>query len=369
MICNDTNSDRLYIKLKGEINSAEGKMISLNRLFSAAEGIAEDMPVFLQSPEGQAAFDHAVRKLTSEQIIAPVGNKPATHGGLHLKYRINKEAAKKDSRLMSEIIKSIAPPATVDFYLKNPGLFLEDRAIIAPITGFLKQKSKDLLTVNERAYQLFGDEKFFKGDAPNRSRGEVILKRLGLDYASIGCEETIEPFFSFYRQDFFGCHVRQIYIIENRDTFWSFKKVLLDSPSRLRTDMLIYGEGKKILSSFRFVAEYDIDPEKDTFFYFGDLDAEGINIYCDLKDNYPRYRIFPFVEGYQALLEIGSKREPVKTPKRQKVNCGNIERFLQAFDPSGALQLKQLLEEGFYIPQEALSAAEIKERFGNAADD
>jgi len=40
---------------------------------------------------------------------------------------------------------------------------------------------------------------------------------------------------------------RNIYIIENKDTFWSFKRNILDDPaSRIKADMLIYGEGRKI---------------------------------------------------------------------------------------------------------------------------
>jgi len=133
--------------------------------------------------------------------------------------------------------------------------------------------------------------------------------------------------------------------------------------------MLVYGEGKKIISSFKFVDEYDVDPQRDIFFYFGDLDAEGINIYCELLDQYPQYRILPFCEGYQAVFEIGQRREPVKIPKRQKVNIENIERFISAFDQSWAIKLKKLLEGGFYIPQEALSAVEMKERFGSTQND
>ncbi|MCL6590161.1 MAG: DUF2220 domain-containing protein [Firmicutes bacterium] len=363
MKCNKIDYDQLYQKLKSEINSANGKFILLNRLFSAIEGINAGMPVFLQSPEGQAVFSNLIMRLVHDKIITPVGNKPNTRG-LHLKYRINKAPPQKDSRLMARIINSIGPPATLDYYLKNPQDFLKDKAIIDTITSFMEQKEKDWVTVNERAYQLFGDEKFFKGGDKNRSRGEIVLKRLGLDYSSLRCRETVEPFFSFYGKDFFSGRPRQIYIIENLDTFWSFKKNILDSPSRLKADMLIYGEGKKIISSFKFIEEYSAASESDTFFYFGDLDAEGINIYCELKDKYPQYRIYPFDEGYQAILETGLKRGLAKTPKQQKVDRANIDKFTGMFAPSWALKLKKLLEEGFYIPQEALSAAAMKERFG-----
>jgi len=265
-----------------------------------------------------------------------------------------------------QIVRSITPPATLDYYIKNPNDFLNDKVIIDTISSFLKQKNKELVTVNERAYKLFGDEKFFKGAGKERSRGETVLKRLGLSFLSIGCEETVEPFFGFQKKDFHSLDSRNVYIVENKDTFWSFKRNIMDSPSIIKTDMLIYGEGKKIISSFKFINQYDVNPQTDVFFYFGDLDPEGINIYCELLDEYPQYRISPFYEGYQVVLEVGLRRGTLKTPKQQKVNKENIARFIKGFDQSWALKLKENLVGGFYIPQEALSAAEMKERFASA---
>jgi len=363
------NDDELYIKLKNELNISQHRYILLERLFFVAEGVNNDMPVFLQSPEGQAAFHNAVNNLVSEQFIAPVG-KPNTTQGLHLKYRINRSPEKKNKELVTQIVRSIKPPAKLDYYIKNPQDFLNDRVIIETIFLFLNQKYKGLITVNERAYQLFGDEKFFKGDGKNRSRGETVLKRLGLSYGSIGCLETVEPFFSFQNKEFHSHVSRNIYIVENKDTFWSFKRNIMDnSSSRIKVDMLVYGEGKKIISSFRFVEEYGINLDKDQFYYFGDLDAEGINIYCLLLDEYPQYKIFPFNEGYQAILEIGLRKEVVRTPKEQKINKEHIVRFIKAFEHNWAVTIEKLIEGGFYIPQEALSAAEMEERFGCIVND
>lgn len=362
------NKDEIFVTLKKEINSIQGGYILLKRLIYAVEGINNDMPAFLQSPEGQAAFIDSVLKLVSEQTISPVG-KPKTVRGLHLKYRINRKPEEKDRDLITKIVRSITPPATLDYYIKNPDEYINDFEIINVITDFLKQKNKDLVTVNERAYQLFGDEKFFRGAGKNRSRGEIVLKRLGLNYASLACEETVEPFFSFQNKDFHALVSRNIFIVENKDTFWSFKRNIMDCPSRIKVDMLVYGEGKKIISSLRFINEYDVSPLTDRFFYFGDLDAEGINIYCELLEKYPQYKIFPFYEGYQAVLEIGLSKRPVKTPKEQKFKKENIDWFIEAFEYSWAIKLKKHLEGGFYIPQEALSATEMKERFGRVTND
>jgi len=402
---NDSKIDagELYNRLAGAVDSFKGRFILLEQLHALAERLDGGMPVYLQSPAGMAAFEEAVSRLVAEKILAPVGNKPATPRGLHLKYRIKHNSAGlagpagpagsagtagpagmdgiagiagiagpagmagmagRDAACTAEIIRSIPPPAVLDYYLRNPQDFRRDRAIIDKISSFLRQPHQDIVTVNERAYQLFGDEKFFKGAGKSRSRGETVLKRLGLSYADLGCRETVEPFFSFQSRDFHALAARDIFIIENKDTFWSFKRQIMDKPARLKAHLVIYGEGKKIISSFRFVEEYAVNPQTDRFYYFGDLDPEGINIYCTLLDEYPRYNIQPFVAGYQAVLEIGLAKAPVKTPKDQRLIKENVDKFLQAFEPPWAARIKEHLLQGFYIPQEALSAEEMKERFG-----
>ncbi|MEQ8200528.1 MAG: Wadjet anti-phage system protein JetD domain-containing protein [Syntrophomonadaceae bacterium] len=361
---------RIYTALKDEADRWPRTYILLDRLYSSAANLDAEMPTFLQSPMGKAAFSQAVQQLVSEQRLVPVGRKPYTQQGLHQKYRINRNPADQDDQLRMEIIRTIKPPASFDFYIKHPGEFLQDRPIIASMIDFLTHEDQyqTVITVNERAYQMFGDEKFFKGGGKGRSRGEMVLKKLGLNCAHLRCMETVEPFFSFQTRAFYARQTRDVYIIENKDTFWSFKRCLMDVPSIIKADMLIYGEGRKIISSFGFIDECGIDVLRDRIFYFGDLDAEGINIFCELRDAYQGYNIVPFRAGYQAILEIGLDKPAVKTPKRQAIKPANIERFIEAFDSSWGIRLKRHLEEGFYIPQEALSASAMQERFGEARD-
>jgi len=356
--------DKIYKTLKNEIDKSKLKYILLDRLHSAVERLDQDMPVFLQSPEGQTMFSKVVKRLVSEGIISSVGKKPTTHAGLHKKYRIIKDSKSKDNALITEIIRNIDLPSAVDYYIRHPQDFINERDFIKTINDFVKKDGNDVVTINERAYELFSDEKFFKGD--ERSRGEAILKRLGLNYFDLRCVDTPEPFFSFYRKDFFLKDTRNICIIENKDTFWSFKKNALDSDSVFDIDMLIYGEGKKILSSFQFVEEYDIEPYRDKVYYFGDVDLEGVNIYCELRDKYYIYNILPLCKAYKAIIEIGKGHGLIKTPKQQRVSESNIKKFTHFFDQPWDMEIIKLLEGGFYIPQEALSATRILERFGKS---
>jgi len=364
MNCNESVKREIYTKLRNEVKSCRGKYILLGGLLAAAESIGQDMPVFLQSPEGQRTFNSAVMQLVEDALLSPVGRKPNTIGGLYSKYKIIDEVKPKDDELVREMVMTIVLPAKLDYYLKNTRDYIEDREIITIISEFLRQRKLEPVTVNERAYELFGDEKFFKGADKARSRGELILNRLGLNYQNIGCQETLEPFFSFAKKDFHSHNERKIYIIENKDTFWSFKENVMLGSAAFAVDMLIYGEGRKILSSFKFIEEYEVNPKTDEVFYFGDLDPEGINIYSELAAGYPEYKITPFYAGYEAMLDIGLKHLPAVVPKRQLIKAVNIKKFLTGFHKEMAEKLSELFTSGCYIPQEALSTVEMRERFG-----
>ena len=134
-------NDKIYTQIKKEINSFLNHRIPLERLFSAAESINDDMPVFLQSPEGQAVFKKIVMRLVEEQILSPVG-KANTTQGLYLKYRIKQNEVEKDQELVAQIIRSIQPPALLDYYLKNPHDFVDDQAIIEIISRCLEEKKR-----------------------------------------------------------------------------------------------------------------------------------------------------------------------------------------------------------------------------------
>ncbi len=77
---------------------------------------------------------------------------------------------------ISEIIRNTTLPAVMDYYLKSSDDYLKDKDIIDIILNYMNKKDDSIVTVNERAYELFGDEKSFKGDEKNRSRGEIVLK-------------------------------------------------------------------------------------------------------------------------------------------------------------------------------------------------
>lgn len=354
--------NQIYQVIKNGIMKKRNKTITLNELYSIAKGSNMISSVDLSDPEGIQVFQNAVNELIGDAIIESIGKSQNSFFELPGKFKILNEEDREVQRLKDGIVKLIIPPATKTYYLKNIDDFKQDQKIIGEIIAFLKKDHQDTVvaTVNERSYELFTDEKLLIGRGLSGEDGRKVMMRLGLTYENLYCKETLEPFFSFQNRTFQGQKENVIFIIENKDTFWTFKEELLDQKTTLDVNMLIYGEGRKILSSFQFMENYVTNIESQKYFYFGDLDAEGINIFIELGVRYPECNILPFKEAYQAIYEIGNSKQIFKTLKTQNIVEKHIDKFVEFFEEPLRREIKMLLFQRLYVPQEALSLAEIR---------
>ena len=202
---------------------------------------------------------------------------------------------------------------------------------------------------------LTGDEKFLASTA-----GRRLLKLIGISLGQLYCILTPEPFFYWTTGE---PHSTDCLIVENKDTFYTFKNLIaarslmISPPVRL----LIYGEGKKILSSWPFIFEC-LPSLKIRFFYFGDLDPEGVAICGDLisstasgKDDLDMIVTSPASSLYTLLLETGKAR--VLGRDQSRVSDERIEPFFQCFRPEYKDRVTALWRDGMIIPQEAMPAS------------
>jgi hypothetical protein len=146
-----------------------------------------------------------------------------------------------------------------------------------------------------------------------------------------------------------------VLIIENKDTFYSVLKYIERKPQKelygANIDMLIYGEGKKIVNSFSFINEVTAGTAIERVYYFGDLDFEGIGIYNSLASKFKNYFVIPHVELYKELLVEAKTPPPLKTNQSEVY----LELFLRCFDNESKDKISAILYNGKYIPQEALN--------------
>ena len=167
---------------------------------------------------------------------------------------------------------------------------------------------------------------------------------------------------------------QKLLIVENKDTFYSMRRHLLDGKSTILGEpvgTLIYGAGKGILKSFQdfdlCVEPYMKEPGNEIL-YFGDLDYEGIGIYESLAGMFAKsWQIRPFTAAYYEMLkkaEEGKKGDlDVGVEMLPDTKDGQVHRecehFFSYFDMDQVYQMKRILEAGKYIPQEILNISDL----------
>jgi hypothetical protein len=177
---------------------------------------------------------------------------------------------------------------------------------------------------------------------------------------------TPEPYF-YIRTKTVEKEIENFLIIENKDTWYTLKKMGLEESlviNDTEIHYLILGEGNKITRRTEgftsFIQEQGIKMNS-RFYYFGDLDYEGIRIFESFKKNNDMIWICPMISLYIKMLELAKDIQlpPMETNQRGKNEKKKIkEVFYNQFDEDTVHQMKEILESDKYIPQEIISYEE-----------
>ncbi|MGP4073276.1 Wadjet anti-phage system protein JetD domain-containing protein [Piscibacillus sp. B03] len=233
----------------------------------------------------------------------------------------------------------------LSFYDQNPEFQSEQEwNRILNIYHFLKNKhNREYVSVAERSLELFGDEKA----VTKEKRG--ILNRLKLSLDDIKAVSYGEPFVYYLKPGTDINQVKRVLIVENLSFFHT--GVTLLNRNELDYQMLIYGEGKKIESSFQFY--YDHFPgQAFQFYYVGDLDPEGYNIFARLVNRYEHEDFQLALEIYQQMLRFKRLANDVKG---QNENERLRDRFLEFVTGDLRTHIIDLWERHERIPQEVIT--------------
>ena len=312
-------------------------------------------------------YYNVVIELINNNIIDPVKNSGSNgmRPPLHKRYNIIKPECKFDE-LIPEI-RLLHDRLNIEGYLANPAKYKNHRHWLSFLDCFLKNNAKSLeipLSINERSFQIFKKEKVLKED---RALAAVLNFNLGLMEA-LNCYHTPEPFFTYNIRSWEAdeqnklseiTHKLNVLIIENKDTWYTLRSRM--SPCRscivgIHFDSLIYGEGKKISRKIDSLTEFDKSFYKGTktnYYYFGDLDYEGIGIVHDLINTNPTLQIKLMKPLYIAMLDASKSIQLPVTKEKQNKNAA--EWFFSLFDAGHQSIIKNILKCGRYIPQEILN--------------
>lgn len=298
-----------------------------------------------------------ISSLLKAKKIKPVlaagknGKKPA----LYLAYW-EQEETKDYSALVHELLYNTVPKIDISYYQQNPDTYASEREDMLQLNEFFKERSFLLNTqvsYNERSFQIWAREKFLlKGE------GKKILKHCGIELSDLNCYSTAEPFayFSLSREV-----PQKLLVIENKDTFFSLRRALLAGKKQLfgeKISTLIYGAGKKVISSFQEFATsaepYMLDKTNELL-YFGDLDYEGIGIYENLAESFAQQgAIKPCVAAYLAMLAKSSNFKQLPTTKEEQ-NRQLKGSFFTYFTAEEQEAMHKILQQDLYLPQEILT--------------
>lgn len=224
---------------------------------------------------------------------------------------------------------------------------------IKNIYNFLKiRHNREWASLEERSLELFYDEKFLYSKRKEKIDNK-ILSRLNITYEDLKMKKYGEMFIYWKR----GIEsIKKVIILENHSTFFSYKRACENGIDIFGgvPDLLIFGQGKKIINSFSFIEEL-AQPLELEILYFGDIDPEGFMIYRSFKERYGDLNIKLHLQAYIHLLEIGKKHPCIGQNKNiLDLNFVLDELASHSLENYGEV-LKELWTRDLRIPQEYIT--------------
>src|SRR5690554_320118 len=314
------------------------------------------------SAGGYHKLSRSLKNLADEGLIGTVKNSPLNgkKPPLKTRWRIlidNSEAGWDSKRFFrySDLLD-------LSFYERNPGYQTEEEwQKIESVYNFLREREeREWASLEERSLELFADEKYL-----SNSRNKAVLSWIKVSLADLKARKYGEMF--IYWQMLKGSKVsakkqpdlkgQQVLILENHSTFFSCKRVLQEGRDILGKyyNMLIYGEGKKIIKSLSFLEEIST-AEDIQLFYFGDIDPEGFMIYRLLKERYPGVELELCLPLYRELLQAAETSYPCSNQRRNEKDLKYILDEIDAGKFSEEVrQLKELWYNSKRLPQELIT--------------
>lgn len=301
------------------------------------------------------SFAQEVLRLEKQQILTAVkasginGKQPP----LANIYKINKALVRQSlQQKVKELKKRFHPEIWVEYYLTKSIEELEqDLLALEQLNHYLQQygfPTKKALA-QERSFEIFQDEKWI-----TEKDGKQILEKVKV-WEKLQIWPISDPVSFAINPTCLNNESHKLLIVENKATFYALLPVLKETSFTA----LIYGQGKAIIRTIDVLPnQLPLHYENVEYYYFGDIDAEGISIWYWLKEKRNIKLAIPF---YKACLQ----KTAVKGKEYQRKNNVAIQDFLHHFAKEDANQIEETLQKGLYYPQEVLNAEELQHIWRN----
>lgn len=328
------------VEIKKKLATFSKKSISLNEL------------ELLIAPyvHSYQEFADRVLKLENANILTMVKAKGRTSRtpSIAHQYRINKTLL-IDSyhKQLQQFRMKLHPSINIDHYFnKDPAIWHKELPYIEKIHAYIENFSFPITKVPapERSFEIVSDEKWIQEKGGKELLQQLcIWEKLKIIPVSDPLMFAVNPFKIYEKKQL---HL----IVENKTTYQALSLIL----QQTEFATLIYGCGKKIIKSMeQFSNQYPISASHH-FFYFGDIDKEGISIWYSLSKQIRLQLALPF---YEACLN----KEAVKGKEYQRDYEEALKVFLSNFSDREQQFIKQSLHDGKYYPQEILKTTELQQ--------
>ncbi|MHA7963979.1 Wadjet anti-phage system protein JetD domain-containing protein [Paenibacillus sp. CAU 1782] len=309
--------------------------------------------LFEESAADPQQFSAAILDLEQKKVLEAIkaAGRTMKQPSLAYRYRINKSLLKKHhAHQLQKYHLTLHPAIQLEGYFALPEeQFVQDKPWIQRIDSFLKSNGlpTGVVPAPERSFQIAGNEKWI-----TELGGEALLNRLGV-WDLLQIHPVSDPLMLAVNPSPPGesSHSRCLHlIVENKTTFQALLPVLPSSAF----STLIYGCGNKITGNLNmFSLQYPVTDREHIFYYFGDLDYEGIRIWHEVNKQQNMIPARPF---YEACLE-----QPYVLGKgNQRRSEEALSSFLPYFSAERREQIVSCLHSGGYYPQEVLSTQQLQ---------
>ncbi|MCX7568706.1 DUF2220 family protein [Tumebacillus sp. DT12] len=290
-----------------------------------------------------------VQTLMADGLLEGMKDLNSQEPQLPKKYRVSHTKLQGDffEQLRSEQVR-LHPMISLDAYYKlGRSAFHADLPWIHQIDLYLQHRTDSVsgIPIPEASFHMVGDEKWLE-----EGGGEKTIKRLGLSLEQLGIVQIPEPLMiAVHRQAAQHSRHRHL-IIENKTPFHA---LLQGFHRQTFYTTMTFGRGKTILSNIGQIDQQTgLDQQCECeFYYFGDLDYEGIGIWYSL---FQSRQVQPALELYRELL----KKRAVPGKEHHRVQAEALQALSSQFGQDEAHVIQTMLGTGHYLPQEAVTSRE-----------
>lgn len=330
----------------------------------------------LSSLESEKCFDE-IRELEGRSFIEPVKSSK-TNGNrqypLYNRYRILiKNEVPEETK---NEINSLHPRLQSGGYLsRHFDTYEKYRGEINSLSQYLfKNSDTEFVSRKERSYEIFSREKVLDDKGM-----KYLLCALHISKEDLKFYDTPEYCFHDYIRE--RKEEMTLLICENKDIWFNIRRLMFEENISdilgTRFDGVVFGNGNKVAEKSGALTEYVrfMGTPKVHFFYWGDIDREGFDIFRRCIKANPDISIEPFSYGYKLMLNLAEGKELEDSPSERLEYSDVSELFTKGNVKTEEKELREktlLLDEKEYstlnlalkqnklIPQEIVSYAILK---------